>query len=188
VTTSGPGTVLIFVGLPYTGKTTIIRGLLERTGGREIIADQIYLSEVSPSDVGLSHWLAYAPKLAKRIVEKASASDASVLCVELGIMPRKERSSLIDWFRDRGDRVVPFWLKCDDPEVLAERSALRAREKDARAHKDGDAKINISPGGIYQEIRKAFEEPEDVDGYETVSTDARDAESIVTLVAGMAGL
>ena len=181
---TAPKTVVLFLGLPYTGKSTLIRELKRELPGEEIIADAIFLDEVAPEEVSLEAWLAHGPALVRRIEQAIAASPASLCYVELGIMRARDRSDLSEWILGQGHRSIPVWLRCEDGQVLSRRRSARADavggqtgdgvdrgEGPAPRTKPSEGLIDIDLDGLYQRIRAAFEEPRADEGYRIIDTE-----------------
>lgn len=162
---ASPKTAILVVGLPYTGKTTLINSLMKPYPGNKIIADQIYLQEVSPGKVSLQHWLDYCTVLVERIKSKIIRSTEAFSFVELGIMPRTHRSQLAEWLQNDGHRVIPLWLKCENVEKIVK----RRNERGGKTDNDGEH-IDISLGDLYERIKNSFEEPLDDEGFVQIDT------------------
>ena len=156
--------LLLFAGLPYTGKTTLIRSLAERFPGSMIHADEIYNSRVPAAERCLEGWLREGPALARGIIERLESEGAPRAYVEVGIMRRKDRETILDWARGQGCRTVPILLSChDEDEILARFRARQAAVED-------DATIRIGLGELYERIRAAFEVPAPSDGFLVLDT------------------
>jgi len=161
-----PKIAIIVVGLPYTGKTTLIESLNKSFPGNEIVADRIYLQNVQSEKVGLEHWLGYCPILVKRIKSEIERSNSLCSFIELGIMGRTHRSTICDWLGANGHEVVKLWLRCENMKIIAGRRRARSAET-TRA----EGNIDISLGGLYERIRSSFEMPDISEGFVEIDTE-----------------
>ena len=161
-------TILLFVGLPYTGKTTLIQRMEQELDGKAIYVDKIFLRSVPPSEVSLNRWLEEGPRLVESICSIIRYSDETRFYVELGIMRARQRADLVRWAKAKGYRVLPLWLVCDDWQELGKRHLARVSEV-GKGGRSG-AKIEITLDELYQRIRAAFEEPMADEGFWVIDT------------------
>ncbi len=164
-------TVVIFIGLPYTGKTTLIQRLQERCSGEAIYADAIFNEMTPPAETSLERWLQAGPRLVERIEALIQQSQARLFFVELGVMQAKPRTQLVRWCRDQGYVVIPIWCRCDDDEALKARHKARIEEVGAGGR--SGPKIDIALDDLYRRIRAAFEEPTTAEGFIEIDTTQR---------------
>ena len=157
-------TILLFAGLPYTGKTTLIRHLAARRPGAVIHADEVFNRSVPAAQRSLERWLQEGPTLVRGITDRIQADPADTCYVEVGIMRRGDRNVILSWAHLQNHRILPILLVCDDEEETTRR--YRARN-DAP---EDDATIRIALGELYQRIRAAFEVPAPAEGYLRVDT------------------
>jgi cytidylate kinase len=68
-------TVVLFSGLPYSGKTAIIQRLLEKLPGEAVYVDGIFRDIVSEEEVCLERWLEEGTRLVDGIIEQISNTD-----------------------------------------------------------------------------------------------------------------
>ena len=164
-------TTVIFIGLPYTGKTTLIQRLQEEYPGEALYADEIFTRTVSPDEVSLNRWLKEGPYLIERIQSLVQSSDETRFYVELGIMQTEPRGHFIRWAEAKNCRVIPLWLRCDNFEELRKRQEERVQEIGNGGRRG--AKIDIELDELYQKICAAFEEPTVDEGFIVIDTDNR---------------
>lgn len=178
---SGSKTILIFIGMPYTGKTTLIQHLQRRVPGEAIYTDQIFSALVPPAEISLSRWVAEGPNLIDRIRRMLRDSKETVFYVELGVMKARPRSDLIRWARAEGYRVIPLWLQCEDFEALLDRQRQRLEELGQQGDVNG-LKLGIDLDKLYHKIKDAFEEPTVEEGFLIINTEDPLEESVATIV------
>jgi len=162
-------TILVFIGMPYTGKTTLIQHLQRRVPGEAIYADKIFLYLVPPAEISLNRWITEGPNLIDSIKGTIRDSEETVFYVELGVMKAGPRSDLIRWARAEGHRVIPLWLQCEDFEELLNRQRQRLEELGQRGDGNG-SKLGIDLGKLYNKIKDAFEEPTAEEGFLIITT------------------
>jgi len=172
-------TVVVFIGLPYTGKTTLIQRLQEKYAGEAIFADAVFMQITPPSQIGLARWLQEGPRLVERIQTMIRQSSSQLIFVELGTMRAKQRAQLIRRCRDQGYAVIPIWCRCDDDEALQQRRQTRVEEIGAGGRRE--AKIDITLDDLYARIRAAFEEPTPAEGFIEIDTSRRLEENLDAL-------
>ena len=160
-------TVVLFSGLPYSGKTAIIHRLQEVLPGEAIYVDSHFRDIVSEDEVCLERWLEENPRLADRIIEHIRTVEAARHYVEVGIMRKRYRGWLLEWSRNAGYNVLPILLRCDSREAVAARQSARAQALMAKPEKQ---KIAIDLDELYGPISSAFEKIEDSEGYYVVDT------------------
>ena len=164
----GNKSIILFIGLPYTGKTALIRRLQQELPGRAVYADELFTRTVPPDEISLDRWLRESERLAEQIRAIVQSLDAERFYVELGIMPAGPRRSLLRWAQAEGYRLLPLWLRCDDEAELNRRHRARVRRVGVGGSRG--ATIEISLGGLYQRICAAFEEPTAEEGFIIVDT------------------
>jgi hypothetical protein len=172
-------TTLLFIGLPYTGKTTLIQRIQGELPGKAIYADEIFSRLVPPSEISLNRWLEEGPHLVERICSTVQNASETRFYVELGIMRARERGDLIRRVEAEGHRVVLLWLQCDDLQELEKRHM--AREQEIGKGKSSGAKIDITLDELYQRIRAAFEEPVADEGFWVINTEKHIQENVATI-------
>jgi predicted kinase len=178
VNQSGKTTVL-FVGLPYTGKTTLIQYMQREMPGQVICVDEIFVRSVPPAEISLNRWLEKGPYLVECIRSIIEHSTETRFYVELGIMRARQRANLVRWAEAEGHRVLPLWLRCDEWQELGKRHQARVQEI-GEGGKSG-AKIDITLDELYQRIRAAFEEPTADEGYWVINTEKPLQENALTI-------
>lgn len=164
-------TVVLFSGLPYSGKTAIIQRLLKRLPGEAIYVDGIFRDIVSEEDVCLERWLEEGPRLVEGIIEHITNTDESYIYMEVGIMQAKHRGKLMHWTRNSNYHLLPILLQCESRKAIAQRQQARAEKLAWQPEK---LKIAIDLDELYGPILAAFDEIMDREGYYTINT----AESI----------
>jgi DNA polymerase III delta prime subunit len=167
---------LLFIGLPYTGKTTLIQCLQRELPGEAIYADDIFTRCVPPSEISLNRWLEEGPHLVECICSIIRNSDETRFYVELGIMRARHRSNLVRWAEAEGYRVIPLWLRCDNWQELGKRH--RARVQEIGEGGRSGAKIDITLDDLYRRIRAAFEEPTTGEGFWVINTERQIGENV----------
>jgi len=173
-------TVLLFAGLPYTGKTTLIKRLAAHHPGAVIHADEVFNRSVPAARRSLERWLREGPTLVRGIIDRIRAEPAGTFYVEVGIMRRGDRDAIVSWAHSQDHRILPILLVCDDKEETTRR--YRARENAP----DDDATIRIAMGELYRRIRAAFETPSPAEGYLRVDT-TRSLDECAEKIATVAG-
>ena len=177
-------TVVVFSGLPYSGKTAIIQGLLKGLPGEAIYVDGIFRDLVSEEEVCLERWLEEGPRLVDGIIESIAAAAKSPICVEVGILQAKHRGRLMQWIRDEDYHLVPILLQCESKTAVQQRQEVRARSLAAQPEK---LKIAIDLDELYGPISAAFDAIMEWEGYHTINTDApieKNIEEITRLILG----
>jgi hypothetical protein len=160
-------TVVLFSGLPYSGKTAIIQRLLERLPGEAVYVDGIFRDIVSEEEVCLERWLEEGPHLIEGIIEQITNTDESYIYVEVGIMQAKHRGKLMQWARSGNYHLLPILLQCESMEVVAQRQHARAQKLARQPEK---LKIAIELDELYGPILTAFDKIMDEEGYYTINT------------------
>ena len=160
-------TVVLFSGLPYSGKTAIIHRLQEVLPGQAIYVDAHFRDIVSEDEVCLERWLKENPRLADRIIEHIRSVPAARYYVEVGIMRKQYRGRLLEWCRNAGYHVLPILLECNSREAVAARQRARALAMMVKPEKQ---KIAIDLDELYGPISSAFEKIEDAEGFHLVDT------------------
>ncbi len=168
-------TVVIFSGLPYSGKTVIIQKLLERLPGQPIYVDGLFRNMVPEKDVCLDRWLEEGPRLVDGIIENISHTDASFIYIEVGIMQMKHRKRLMDWIRKGNYHLLPILLKCDSKNSVEKRQAEREEQIKIRPE---NLKIAIGLEELYGPISEAFDAIMEWEGYHIINTDKPIEENI----------
>lgn len=177
-------TVVIFSGLPYSGKTAIIQGLLKGLPGEAIYVDGIFRDIVTEEEVCLERWLEEGFRLVEGIIECIANAEKSPICVEVGIMQTKHRGRLMQWIRDENYHLVPILLQCESKKAVQQRQEARARSIAAQPEK---LKIAIDLEELYGPISAAFDEIMEWEGYHTINTNApieKNLEEITRLILG----
>lgn len=178
----GDQTVVVVAGLPYSGKTSIIESLLREVPGTAIYIDAVFREFVEEKDVCLENWLAHGDRLVDRIIEHIESTQASVVCIEIGILQSAHRRRLVTWIRSSGRSVSPILLECRSRDAVAQRisarMALLAREQDSR-------RIAIGMEELEGPITAAFQEPDDGEKFLRVDTSVPIAESIGMIRAAL---
>ena len=164
-------TVVLFSGLPYSGKTAIIQRLLRRLPGKAIYIDGIFRDIVSEEDVCLERWLEEGPRLVEGITDLITSAEEAFIYVEVGILPSKHRMNLMQWIRNNNYHLVPILLQCESRRAIEQRQQARAQ---ALASQPEKLKIAIDLDELYGPILAAFDKIMDSEGYYTINT----AESI----------
>jgi len=164
-------TVVLFSGLPYSGKTAIIQRLLRRLPGKAIYVDGIFRDIVSEEDVCLERWLEEGPRLVEGIIDLITSAKEAHIYVEVGILPSKHRGNLMQWIRKNNYHLVPILLQCESKKDIEQRQQARAQ---ALASQPEKLKIAIDLDELYGPILAAFDKIMDSEGYYTINT----AESI----------
>ena len=172
-------TILLFIGLPYTGKTALIQRSQKELPGLTVYADEIFTCTVPPADVSLNRWLKEGSYLVERIQSIIQSSDETRFYVELGIMQAGPRGNLIRWAEAENYRVIPLWLRCDDFEELCKRQRARVQEIGDGGRRG--AKIDITLDELYQRICAAFEEPTAEEGFIIINTANRLEKSLMAI-------
>ncbi len=160
-------TVVLFSGLPYSGKTAIIHRLLKRLPGKAIYIDGLFRDIVSEEDVCLERWLEEGPRLIEGIIEFITNTEESRIYVELGIMQAKHRGKLMHWIQNSNYHLVPILLQCESKKAIQERQHARAQKLARQPEK---LKIAIDLDELYGPIHAAFDEIMDGEGYYTIDT------------------
>jgi len=160
-------TVVLFSGLPYSGKTAIIRRLQEVLPGEAIHIDAHFRDIVAEDEVCLKRWLDENQHLVDRIIAHIRSVPAARYYVEVGIMRRKYRGHLIEWSRDAGYNVLPILLECNSREAVAARQRARTQALMISPEKQ---KIAIDLAELYGPISSAFEKIEASERYYVVDT------------------
>lgn len=166
---SGNKTVVLFSGLPYSGKTALIHKLLEKLDGEAIYVDGLFRDLVSEEEVCLERWLEEGPRLVDGITDRIARAAVSPIYVEVGILPARFREPLIRWIKDHGYRLIPVLLECESRDVVQRRQQARAAALGERPEK---LKIAIDLDELYGPINAAFDEIQAGEGYHTIDTDA----------------
>jgi len=180
--TESKKTVVLFSGLPYSGKTAIIHRLLEGLPGEAIYVDGIFRDIVSEEEVCLERWLEKGPRLVEGIIECITNAEKSPIYVEVGIMQAKHRGKLMHWVRNGNYHLVPILLQCESKKAVQQRQQARARALAAQPEK---LKIAIDLDELYGPINAAFDEIMDWEGYHTIDTNApieKNVEEICRLI------
>ncbi|MEA3335070.1 MAG: AAA family ATPase [Chloroflexota bacterium] len=172
-------TVVIFIGLPYTGKTTLIQRLQEVCPGDAIFADAIFTRSVPPSQISLNRWFQEGSCLVRRIKTIIKQSANECFFVELGTMLAEPRAELVRWCNEHGYKVIPIWCRCDDDEALQQRHRTRIEEI-GEGGRSG-AKIDITLDDLYERICAAFEQPASEEGYFVIDTYRSVDETLATI-------
>jgi hypothetical protein len=159
--------VMLVAGLPYSGKTAIIKSLLERVPGKALYIDAIFRDFVEEKDVCLTRWLAEGTRLVDRIIQAIETSAEPTIYVEIGILQPAHRARLMDWVRSAGHVLVSVLLECRSREELRERQAARARSLAAQPDR---LKIAIGLDELDGPISAAFVRPGDGEGFLVVNT------------------
>jgi len=159
--------VVLFSGLPYSGKTAIIHRLLKRLPGRAIYIDGLFRDFVSEEDVCLERWLEEGPRFVERIIELIGNTQESRIYVELGIMQAKHRGELMYWIRNSNYHLIPILLQCESRKAIQQRQQARAQKLASQPEK---LKIAIDLDELYGPIHAAFDEVSDGEGYYTIDT------------------
>lgn len=173
-------TVVVFSGLPYSGKTAIIHRLKEVLPGEAVYVDVNFRDIVSEDEVCLERWLQENPILAERIIEHIRATPAERYYVEVGIMRKRYRERLLEWSRSAGYNVLPILLECNSREAVAARQLARAQALIVRPEKQ---KIAIDLDELHGPISDAFEEIEESEGYHVVDTCQPIEDNVMEIVA-----
>jgi len=160
-------TVVLFSGLPYSGKTAIIQRLLERLPGEAVYVDGIFRDIVSEAEVCLERWLEEGPRLVEGIIEHITNTEKLRIYVEVGIMQAKHRGKLMHWTRSNNYHLLPILLQCESGEAVAQRQHARAQELASQPEK---LKIAIDLDELYGPILAAFDKIMDEEGYYTINT------------------
>lgn len=160
-------TVVLFSGLPYTGKTAIIHRLQDVLPGEAVHVDVHFRDIVAEDEVCLRRWLEENPRLVERIIEHIRSVPADRYYVEIGIMLKTHRLHLIEWSRNAGYDVLPVLLECHSREAITARQEARMR---ALALSPEKRKIAIDLDELYGPIASAFEKIEASEGYHVVDT------------------
>ena len=160
-------TVVLFSGLPYSGKTAIIYRLLKKLQGKAIYIDGLFRDIVSEEDVCLERWLEEGPRLVEGIIELITNTEESRIYVEVGIMQAKHRGKLMHWIRNSNYHLVPILLQCESKQAIQQRQQARAQKIAGQPEK---LKIAIDLDELYGPIYAAFDEIMDREGYYTINT------------------
>jgi len=160
-------TVVLFSGLPYSGKTAIIHWLLEGLPGKAIYVDAIFRDIVSEEEVCLERWLEEGPRLVDGIIELINSTEKSCIYVEVGIMQAKHRGRLMQWVRNSNFNFIPILLQCESKEAVQYRQQERARKLATQPEK---LKIAIDLDELYGPIHDAFDTILDSEGYYKIDT------------------
>lgn len=160
-------TVVLFSGLPYSGKTAIIQSLLERLPGEAVYVDGIFRDIVSEEEVCLERWLEEGPRLVEGIIAQIANTEESYIYVEVGIMQAKHRGTLMHWTRSSNYHLLPILLLCESRETVAQRQQARAQKLARQPEK---LKIAIDLDELYGPILAAFDKIMDEEGYYTINT------------------
>jgi len=161
-------TTLIFIGLPYTGKTTLIQRLQDVYPGEALYADEIFTRTVPSSEISLVRWLDEGFRLVAQIQAIVQQSTRKRFFVELGTMRAMPRDELVSWCREQRYNVIPIWCQCTNVEALQLRRQARIDEIGEGG--TSGVKIDISLDDLYQRICAAFEQPAVEDGYIVIDT------------------
>jgi hypothetical protein len=184
MTSKSKKSVVIFSGLPYSGKTAIIQRLLQKLPGEAIYVDGIFRDIVSEEEVCLERWLEEGPRLVEGIIKSIANAEKSPICVEVGIMQAKHRGKLMQWVRDAHHRLIPILLQCESKQAVQQRQ--QARERTLAAHPE-KLKIAIDLDELYGPISAAFDEIMGWEGYHIIDTNApieKNVEEISRLILG----
>lgn len=161
-------TVVIFSGLPYSGKTAIIERLLKRLPGEAVYVDGIFRDMVSEEEVCLERWLEEGTRLVDGIIEQITNSQESYIYVEVGIMQAEHRGRLMRWTQSNKHHLVPILLQCKSKKAVEQRQRARTQKLAKQPEK---LKIAIDLDELYGPIFAAFDKIRDDEGYYTVNTD-----------------
>jgi len=159
--------IVLFAGLPYSGKTAIIHGMMNILPGAAVYIDSVFREFVPESEVCLVRWLQAGTELVERIKKKIENSDESIIYVEIGILQQQHRKALSEWINRKQYRCIPILLNCNSKELVAARQAIRAKEV-ATSH--NRLKIAIDLEELYGPISTAFQMPSEEEGYITIDT------------------
>lgn len=177
-------TVVIFSGLPYSGKTAIIQRLLKGLPGKAIYIDGLFRDIVSEQEVCLKRWLEEGPCLVEGIIELITRTEKPHIYVEVGILQAKHRGKLMQWIRNGNYHLLPILLLCESKKAVEQRQRARAKKLAAQPEK---LKIAIDLDELYGPIHDAFDEIMDWEGYHTIDTDRpieKSVEEICRLIPG----
>jgi hypothetical protein len=174
-------TVVVFSGLPYSGKTALILRLQQGWPGEAIYVDSHFRDIVSEDEVCLERWLEENPRLVDRMIGHIRGSDRARIYVEVGIMRRSERDRLIQWCRSAGFHVVPVLLECASRDAVARRQRARAEQLAVKPEK---LKIAIDLDELYGPISAAFDPIEADEGYHRVDT-CQPIEASIAQISGL---
>ncbi len=178
-------TVVLLIGLPYTGKTTLIQHLLQEYGGEAIHADAIFTSIIPPSQINLDRWLQEGDRLIEHIQSTIQQSPSELFFVELGTMRAQPRRKLIHWCDEQGYTVIPLWCRCQDEAILQKRHQSRVAEIGKGVARG--AKIDIRLDDLYARICAAFEKPTAEEGFIELDTSGCLDDSLEQLRRHLAG-
>ena len=182
--TESKKTVVIFSGLPYSGKTAIIHRLLEGLPGEAIYVDGLFRDIVSEKEVCLERWLEEGPRLVEGIIERIANTENSRIYIEVGIMQAKHRGKLMHWVLNSNYRLIPILLQCESKKVIRQRQQARAQKLAIQPEK---LKIAIDLDELYGPISAAFDEIMEWEGYHTIDTTSpieKNVEEICRLIPG----
>jgi hypothetical protein len=160
-------TMVIVAGLPYSGKTAIIEGLMRRLPGKAIFIDAVFRDFVEEKDVCLQRWLDEGTRLVDRIIEAIAGCADEFVYVEIGILQPRHRDRLMAWASDNGCRAFPILLECRSREAVCSRQSARAAQL-ARAH--DRLKIAIGMEELEGPITAAFVRPTNGEGFLVIDT------------------
>jgi hypothetical protein len=179
----GRTTVMLMAGLPYSGKTAVIMGLLERLPGKALYIDAIFRDFVEEKDVCLKRWLAEGTRLVDRIIRAIEEAEEPVIYVEIGILQPVHRLRLMEWVKSAGHLLVPVLLECRSREEVRERQAARERSLAAQSDR---LKIAIGLEELYGPISEAFMRPGDDEGFLIVDTTEPLADNVERILRNVA--
>lgn len=172
-------TVVLFLGLPYTGKTALITRLLERLPGLAVYVDGIFRDIVSEEEICLDRWLAEGTAFVDRMESAVRESRYRVVYIELGIMQRVHRTALLRRLEAEGYRVIPLLLVCRSSEELARRQLARQQALDKRPDR---LKIAIGLDELFGRIYQVFEPPDESEPFIPVDTSGTIDGSVETIL------
>lgn len=171
-------TIVLVAGLPYSGKTAIIHGMMNTLPGAAIYIDSVFREFVPESEVCLVRWLQAGTELVERIQKKIENTNESIIYVEIGILQQQHRKSLSEWINHKQYHCIPILLNCSSEEAVAARQAMRAKELATNHNK---LKIAIGLDELYGPISTAFQIPEEEEGYIPIDTSSRIEQNIAEI-------
>ncbi len=161
-------TVVVVAGLPYSGKTAIIKRLSEKLPGMTVFIDEIFRNFVLEEDISLELWLEEQSHLVESIIDRITRARESCIYVEIGILQTRYRKKLMHWILDNKYSLVPVLLQCESRTSIQHRQSERAR---TLAGKPDKLKIAIDLDELYGSISAAFEKPVKEEGFCLINTE-----------------
>ncbi|MCB1096697.1 MAG: AAA family ATPase [Verrucomicrobiae bacterium] len=158
--------LLVFCGLPATGKSTIARSLSEIAGWSHFSSDVVRkeLAGAAPDEKLSERYYRrdFSDSTYERLIERAcAAAEVAPAIADANFPSVERRRQLRRAANKRGCAVTFIWVRTDE-HVVKQRLAERSGED---AH-GSDADLSV-----YEDLKEKFEQPADGEGFDVIQLD-----------------